>query len=259
MIYLPKIYGTCKGASRSVDLSMDLAKKTKDVYMYKEILHNKDVIDYLLSSGVKYTEDIKDVKAGNTVIIRAHGETKELFEYLDKNKIKYLDTTCTNVIKIHNIIEKYYNDGYSIIIIGKNNHPEVIGSNGWCGNSAYICESVKDIDAIKKVNDNILVICQTTISDEMFNSITTALKEKFNDVGESENSDKQGIYFLTQTGRRRENLCVLSAADKGGIHQPRDEGSEEHLLRWLTEIHAVFLCPARRGVGGRIERHRGDD
>ena len=58
MIYLPKIYGTCKGASRSVDLSMDLAKKTKDVYMYKEILHNKDVIDYLLSSGVKYTENI---------------------------------------------------------------------------------------------------------------------------------------------------------------------------------------------------------
>ena len=181
MIYLPKIYGTCKGASRSVDLSMDLAKKTKDVYMYKEILHNKDVIDYLLSSGVKYTEDIKDVKAGNTVIIRAHGETKELFEYLDKKKIKYLDTTCTNVIKIHNIIEKYYDDGYSIIIIGKNNHPEVIGSNGWCGNSAYICESVKDIDAIKKVNDKILVICQTTISDEMFNSITTALKEKFKD------------------------------------------------------------------------------
>ena len=181
MIYLPKIYGTCKGASRSVELSMDLSKKEKDVYMYKEILHNKDVINYLLDNGVKYTEDIKDVKKGNTVIIRAHGEVKELYEYLDKNGIKYLDTTCTNVIKIHNIIEKYYKDGYTIVIIGKKNHPEVIGSNGWCDNKAYICESVDDVKSIKEVNDNILIICQTTINEEMFTSISEEIKSKFKD------------------------------------------------------------------------------
>ena len=68
MIYLPKIYGTCKGSSRSVDLSIDLAKNSKNVYMYKEILHNKDVIDYLKSFGVTYTEDIKEVEEGSTWI-----------------------------------------------------------------------------------------------------------------------------------------------------------------------------------------------
>ncbi len=181
MIYLPKIYGTCKGSERSVNLSMELSKNTKNVYMYKEILHNKDVIDYLKDNGVIYTEDIKEVKEGATVIIRAHGEVKSLFNYLDSNNIKYLDTTCTNVIKIHNVIEKYYNDGYTIVIIGKKNHPEVIGSNGWCNDEAYLCESVSDVDNIKKVNDKVLVICQTTISEEMFNDITNAIKDKFKD------------------------------------------------------------------------------
>jgi len=181
MIYLPKIYGTCKGASRSVELSIELSKNTKNVYMYKEILHNKDVIDYLKSNGVIYTEDIKEVKEGSTIIIRAHGEGKELYEYLDKHNIKYLDTTCPNVIKIHNIIEEYYNNNYSIIIIGKKNHPEVIGSNGWCNNSAYICESKNDVKSIKKLNDNVLVICQTTINEDMFNEVTEAIKKKFSD------------------------------------------------------------------------------
>ena len=181
MIYLPKIYGTCKGSSRSVDLSIQLSKKENNVYMYKEILHNKDVIDYLLSNGVKYTENIEEVKEGNTIIIRAHGEVKDLYTYLDKNKIKYLDTTCPNVIKIHNIIEKFYNDGYTIVIIGKKNHPEVIGSNGWCDNKSYICENSDDVKSIKEVKDKILVICQTTISEEMFNTVSTAIKDKFKD------------------------------------------------------------------------------
>ena len=179
MIYLPKIYGTCKGSSRSVDLSMELAKNTKDVYMYKEILHNKDVIDYLKECGVVYTEDIEEVKEGSTIIIRAHGEVKDLYEYLDKHNIKYLDTTCPNVIKIHNIIEEYHNNGYTIIIIGKKNHPEVIGSNGWCENKAYICEKLEDVYDIKEVNKDILIICQTTINDDMFKEISEAISKKY--------------------------------------------------------------------------------
>ena len=179
MINLPKIYGTCKGAARSVDLSIDLSKKEKNIYMYKEILHNKDVIDYLKSNGVEYTEDIKEVEDGSTIIIRAHGEVKELYKYLDDHKIKYLDTTCPNVIKIHNIIEDYYKNGYMVIIIGKKNHPEVIGSNGWCDNNAFICENVEDVNTIDKDSKDILVICQTTISEEMFKEVTDAINEKF--------------------------------------------------------------------------------
>ena len=181
MIYLPKIYGTCKGSSRSVELSMELSKKTKNVYMYKEILHNKDVIDYLKDNGVIYTEDIKEVKEGSTIIIRAHGEVKELYDYLDKHNIKYLDTTCPNVIKIHNIIEEYYKNKYTIIIIGKKNHPEVIGSNGWCDNKAYICESKEDVDTINDVNKDILVICQTTIGEDMFKEVSEAVEKKYKD------------------------------------------------------------------------------
>ena len=181
MIYLPKIYGTCKGSSRSVELSIEYAKGNKKVYMYKEILHNKDVIDKLKEYGVLYVENIEDVEDGSSIIIRAHGEVKELYEYLDKHNIKYLDTTCPNVIKIHNVIEEYYKNGYSVIIIGKKNHPEVIGSNGWCENKSFICESIEDVDNITNVNKDILIICQTTISDEMFQEISTELVKKFKD------------------------------------------------------------------------------
>lgn len=178
MIRVAKVCGCCSGAKRAIDLSIDLSKNNDKVYVYKEILHNKNVIDTLEKMGVYCIDELDAAKDG-VVVIRAHGEPKDTYKYLDDNHFKYYDATCVNVIGIHEIIGKKYNEGFSIIIIGKKNHPEVIGSNGWCDNSAFIIENEDDIDQLDMSLDKVFVICQTTFNKDKALKYIEKIKEKY--------------------------------------------------------------------------------
>ena len=140
MIYFPKTYGTCNGANKAISLAYKLKSDNKDknIYIYKELLHNPYVINELKENGIFCIEDLSILGENDIVIIRAHGETKETFEYLDKRGIEYYDATCVNVKKVHEIVIDKYNEEYKIIIVGKKSHPEVIGTNSWCNNEAII-------------------------------------------------------------------------------------------------------------------------
>lgn len=178
MVRKANICGTCFGSTNAINLALKLADQGKAVCIYKEILHNQNVIDTLLKKDIECIDDLSKVDK-RIVIIRAHGEPKETYDYMDKNNIKYVDATCKNVIKVHTQILDKYNSGKKIIIIGKKGHPEVIGSNGWCNNTAIIIETKEDIDDIKELTGDIFVICQTTFNRELALEFNRLLKEKF--------------------------------------------------------------------------------
>ena len=167
MIYYPKIYGTCSGASRAINIAIKLKEEFKDknVYIYKEILHNDYVIKDLENKGIKTINDLDNITKEDILVIRAHGEAKSTYEYLDKKGITYYDATCINVKKIHDLVSDKYESGFKIIIVGKKNHPEVIGTNGWCNNSAIIIEDESDYKYLNE-HDYYYVVSQTTISEE---------------------------------------------------------------------------------------------
>ena len=173
MIYTPKIYGTCMGSARAIKLASDAV--SDNTYMYKEILHNKDVIKSLEDKGIRFVNDIKDIPDGSTVIIRAHGEGMEVYKYFDDHHIKMVDTTCTKVIKIHEIVKSKSDDNYTVLIVGKKGHAEAEGTLGWAKNGILI-EKIEDLDNIKDIKDNILVIAQTTINEKLFNDICKKVK-----------------------------------------------------------------------------------
>lgn len=186
MVIIPKICGTCAGSNNAITLVHKAIQENKDkkIVIYKEILHNKRVIADLEKVGASCIEDIKDLNNEFVVVIRAHGEGKETYNYLNNKKIKIVDATCPNVKKIHQIIDEKYNQGYSIIIIGKKikdnvYHPEVEGSNGWCDNKAIIIDSKEDIENIKDLNDNVLIICQTTANIDKVNEYSQLIIKKF--------------------------------------------------------------------------------
>ncbi|NLC48542.1 MAG: 4-hydroxy-3-methylbut-2-enyl diphosphate reductase, partial [Tenericutes bacterium] len=176
MIYFPKNYGVCGGANKAISMAISLKDKykNKNVYIYKEILHNPFVINDLNNKNIKCIDNLDVVTKDDILIIRAHGEPKETYEYLDKNGIKYFDATCINVINIHNIVKEKYSLGYKIIIIGKKTHPEVLGTNGWCNNEAIILETEDDIKNISNKH-KYFVVCQTTISSETVTNLTRQL------------------------------------------------------------------------------------
>lgn len=179
MIYVSKICGTCPGAKNAIDMAKKLASEGKNVYIYKEILHNNTVIKELEKLGVSCVENLNDVKDG-VVVIRAHGEPKSTYDYLNKNNIEYYDATCKNVAKIHEQIEQKFNDGYTIILIGKKGHPEVIGSCGWA-DSVFVVEDYDDIKKLDISNDKIFVICHTTFNKDKALSLSEEIKNKYSD------------------------------------------------------------------------------
>lgn len=167
MIYFPKIYGTCGGANKALEMAIKLKEEYKDknVYIYKEILHNPYIIEDLKKKGILCIEDLDIVKEDDILIIRAHGEPKDKYDELKRRKINYYDATCINVIKVHELVEKKHEEGKNIIIVGKKKHPEVIATNGWCNNEATIIETEDDLKEIKKDKEYYMVY-QTTIGYE---------------------------------------------------------------------------------------------
>lgn len=165
MIYYPKIYGTCAGANKAIETAYKLKKENtnKNIYIYKEILHNPYIIKELEKDNIKCIDDLKILTKDDILIIRAHGEPKETYDYLEENNIEYYDATCTNVLKVHNIAIEKQKNGYKVIIVGKKTHPEVIGTNGWINNEGIIIETKNDYKDLNK-SDKYFIVCQTTVS-----------------------------------------------------------------------------------------------
>lgn len=165
MIYYPKIYGTCAGANKAIEAAYKLKKENtnKNIYIYKEILHNPYIIKELEKDNIKCIDDLKILTKDDILIIRAHGEPKETYDYLEENNIEYYDATCTNVLKVHNMAIEKQKNGYKVIIVGKKTHPEVIGTNGWINNEGIIIETKDDYKNLNK-NDKYFIVCQTTVS-----------------------------------------------------------------------------------------------
>lgn len=184
MIYIPKICGTCKGSSKALKTVYEVYEKEskkenpKKIYIYKEILHNSNVIEEFKKLGIETIDSLDGLTEQDIVIIRAHGEGKETYNYLEEHNIEYYDATCPNVAKIHSKVEKKYKDGYEIIIIGKSTHPEVIGTNGWSNNEAIIINDEEDFYKISK-NNKKFITCQTTFNKEHFNDLASKIEEIF--------------------------------------------------------------------------------
>ncbi len=171
--------GFCFGVKRAVEETYALStRKDKKIFTYGPVIHNEQVVSDLEKNGVFIIEDLNSLDSDSLVIIRAHGVGKRVYEYLEKKGIEYVDLTCPFVKKIHNIVETSYKKGRNIVLIGKKNHPEVIGINGWCNDSAVILYEESEAEALELLGDkdNLAVVAQTTINKEKFYNYVKFLK-----------------------------------------------------------------------------------
>lgn len=169
LILKSKHGGFCFGVSRAVRAAESLTGNEN--FILGEIIHNESVIKRLEQSGIKTINSLDEVKfkGGETLLIRTHGEPKSTFEKAKNLNLNVIDCTCPFVKDIQNIVKEHYEKGYQIAIIGKANHPEIIGINGWCNNSAVIVESAEQLSQIS--SDKLCIVVQTTYSEEKFNKI----------------------------------------------------------------------------------------
>ena len=164
-ITLAKNVGFCKGVQRAIDtvLSLDLSP----VYVYGEIIHNENVLKILSEKGIVTLNDYSGLKEGDTLVIRSHGVGKPVISELKEKGVNVINLTCPFVMKTQKIVEEYYEKGYQIVIFGKREHPEVIGINGWCNETALVYESASEYNGDIRA-EKICIVAQTTVSSEKF-------------------------------------------------------------------------------------------
>ncbi|HAR84201.1 MAG TPA: bifunctional 4-hydroxy-3-methylbut-2-enyl diphosphate reductase/30S ribosomal protein S1 [Clostridium sp.] len=173
--------GFCFGVKRAVEETIRLREKyNKDIYTLGPLIHNNDVVKSLEEKGIHSItlEEAYNLKKNDVVVIRSHGVSKNVFDHLRKNNVIIENGTCPYVRNIQQKVEEYYNKGYNIIIVGDDKHPEVIGINGWCNDTAIISKDGENIDAIKS---KVCVVSQTTEKqsnwEKVLNRIISLAKE----------------------------------------------------------------------------------
>jgi len=170
------------GVKNAFTKSLDSLEKYKNVCCYGEIVHNRFALETLIDSGIKIITDINEIIKDDTienVVVRAHGITPDEEKRLKANK-NVIDLTCPNVKKIQILAQKYTNDDYYIIILGKKDHPEVKGISGYCSDKFLIIKDISEINAIEEIYDKydkIAFISQTTANPNDFGAIIERFHE----------------------------------------------------------------------------------
>ncbi|MPM35259.1 4-hydroxy-3-methylbut-2-enyl diphosphate reductase [bioreactor metagenome] len=154
--------GYCFGVKRAVDSALRLREQyNKPIYTLGPLIHNNDVVNFLKDKEIYSVEldEIDKLQVDDVIIIRSHGVPKDILDKLKNHKVIVENATCPYVSNIQQKVEKYYKEGYSIIIVGDKNHPEVMGINGWCNNSAIISKNGENLEEIPR---RVCVVSQTT-------------------------------------------------------------------------------------------------
>ena len=203
--------GFCAGVERAIEIvEKSIQKYGAPVYVRHEIVHNKFVVDDLKNKGAIFVEELEEIKdKSRPVIFSAHGVPKKIPNDAINYKMTYVDATCPLVSKVHREAENLYKAGFHIILIGHQNHPEVIGTMGQL--PVGTIELIQNEEEAKKFKNKqgkkIAFVTQTTLSVDDTSEIIKILKNKFPDIREPL---KEDICYAT-TNRQ---MAVKEIANK---------------------------------------------
>lgn len=243
-IIIGKTSGFCNGVKYTVEKANEIIDNCKEIYCLGQIVHNERVIEDLESKGMKTIKNIDECPNNSRVIIRAHGEQKEIYDVAKKKQIELIDLTCGKIKVIRNKIEKKSKDHF-IIIIGKKNHPETMGVRSFSGKNSYIIEDKEDINLCLKEAENsklkkIYIVSQTTFNSEKFDNLVNEIRSKTkneliidkticnatsNRQKETENISKKVNVMIIVGGKNSSNtkeLEVISTKNCGKVYLIQD-------------------------------------
>ncbi len=168
--------GFCFGVKQAIEKTEEqvrLNKEGKRIFTCGPLIHNKLVTDDLESKGVSILNNLDEATENDVLIVRSHGEGKTFWDEVKNRNLNVIDATCPFVSKIHTLVSDAAKEGYQVVIVGDKDHPEVKGIKGWSGENAIIVNSSEEAKLITE--DNLFLVCQTTIKKEMLDSIVEVL------------------------------------------------------------------------------------
>jgi len=259
-LLLLKPRGFCAGVVRAIDI-VRIALETfgAPIYVRKEIVHNRFVVEELQAKGAIFVDSVDEVPAGERVIYSAHGVSPEVRTASKLRELRVIDATCPLVTKVHVEAVKFAREGYSLILIGHHDHDEVIGTLGEAPLVTQVVGSVEDVDSLNVPNPNkIAYLTQTTLSLDETRDIIDALKRKFPNI---KGPAAQDICYATenrQTAVRNVSdhadlLLVVGSVNSSNsnrlVEVARNLGTSAHLIEnyrsirpeWLEGVNTIAL------------------
>ena len=196
--------GFCGGVKAAVVKADKILSEDKKLYSYGEIIHNRDVVEKLKSKGMVVVDELPDDNDAK-LLIRSHGVGKDIYDKINERNIDLVDATCVKVKKIHKIVEEFKNNGYNIIVVGDENHPEVQGIVGWCNNEAEVIKNSEDLIKIIDFSKKYCLVCQTTFNSNIF-------KEILNTIETNSYSNILVHNTICDATRKRQEACINLAS-----------------------------------------------
>src|SRR3954470_1516540 len=251
-LLLLKPRGFCAGVVRAIDIvRIALDAFGAPIYVRKEIVHNRHVVDELSSKGAIFVDSVDEVPNGERVIYSAHGVAPEVRNASKARGLRVIDATCPLVTKVHVEAVKYAKQGYSILLIGHRDHDEVIGTLGEAPNVTQVVGSPQEAEVVTVPDsDRVAYITQTTLSLDEANTIINVLKRRFPNI---QGPHAQDICYATenrqvavkQVASQADLLLVVGSENSSNsnrlVEVARNLGTNAHLIDSCNDIETEWL------------------
>jgi 4-hydroxy-3-methylbut-2-enyl diphosphate reductase len=244
--------GFCAGVERAIEV----VERTLDVvggpiYVRREIVHNRHVVEALRDKGAIFVDELDEVPSGGTVIFSAHGVSPAVRTGARARGLRVIDATCPLVTKVHVEAQRYAREGYTIVLVGHEDHDEVIGTTGEAPERIVVIDSVAEAERLEVENPaKVAYLTQTTLSVDDTRAIIEVLRRRFPGIVGPSRDD---ICYATQNRQAAvkklsaevDLVLVLGAANSSNANRLREvaetHGTRAHLINDVRDIRPEWL------------------
>jgi 4-hydroxy-3-methylbut-2-en-1-yl diphosphate reductase len=265
--------GFCAGVVRAIDIvNLALEVYGQPIYVRREIVHNKYVVNELCQKGIIFVNELDEVPHGGRVIFSAHGVAPEIRAAAKKRRLKVIDATCPLVTKVHREAIKYARLGYSIVLIGHSDHDEVIGTLGEAPNAITVLDQEEDIERLTVPDPSrVVYLTQTTLSLNDTRQIVDKLRKKFpliiapgsEDICYATQNRQSAVLELAERAdlilvvgsANSSNSCrLVEVAQTAGVPAYLIDNIEDIQTGWLAGVNNIGLTAGASAPEGLVER-----
>jgi 4-hydroxy-3-methylbut-2-enyl diphosphate reductase len=252
-LLLLKPRGFCAGVVRAIDIvRIALEAFGPPIYVRKEIVHNRFVVEELQDKGAIFVDSVEEVPNGERVIYSAHGVSPEVRDASEQRKLRVIDATCPLVTKVHVEAVKFARQGFSLILIGHRDHDEVIGTLGEAPVVTQVVGSPEEVESLTVPDPNrVAYLTQTTLSLDETKDIIAALQKKFPKIT---GPAAQDICYATENRQvavkevaSEADLLLVVGSDNSSnsnrlVEVARNLGTSSHLIDSFRNIQPEWLA-----------------
>jgi 4-hydroxy-3-methylbut-2-enyl diphosphate reductase len=252
VVIVPRPRGFCAGVVRAIDIvRVALQKDGPPVYVRKEIVHNRYVVAELAEAGAIFVNQLDQVPDGAVVVFSAHGVAPAVRAEAEMRRLRVIDATCPLVTKVHLEAVRFVRAGYTVVLVGHEDHDEVIGTVGEAPEAIHVISTVDEVDSLRVADPNsVAYLTQTTLSVDDTRAVVDRLRQRFPAlVGPPE----QDICYATQNrqtavkliARRAEVILVVGARNSSNsnrlVEVARRAGAPAYLVESVDDISFEWL------------------